>query len=150
MPVPDFQSLMLPALKAFADGAEKPMAKVRELIASAEGLAPEDLREMLPSGRQPVFTNRVSWAVLYLGRAGLLEQVRRGVWRLTAEGERLLTEAPPRIDMNYLRKYPAYVVWRTGKRQYLQTEIPHALYRMILRTHLRKYWKRPPDTCVIR
>ena len=44
---------------------------------------------MLPKGRQTVFTNRVSWAVVYLGRAGLLERVRRGVYRLTADGERM-------------------------------------------------------------
>ena len=60
MPVPDFQSLMLPALKAFATGAESPLSEVRERIAVAEGLSAEDVREMLPSGRQTVFVNRVS------------------------------------------------------------------------------------------
>ena len=54
MPVPDFQSLMLPALKAFATGAESPLSEVRERIAVAEGLSAEDVREMLPSGRQSV------------------------------------------------------------------------------------------------
>ena len=115
MPIPDFQSLMLPALKALSDGEEKPISEIRNHIAEAQGLTPEEMRELLPSGRQPVFVNRVSWALLYLGRAGLSERVRRGVWRLTAEGERLLADAPPRIDMNYLRNYPAYVAWRTGK-----------------------------------
>ncbi len=72
MPVTDFQSLMLPALKALADGTETRIAEVRARIAAAEGLTPEDVREMLPSGRQPVFTNRVSWAVFYMERAELL------------------------------------------------------------------------------
>ena len=115
MPVPDFQSLMLPALKAMEGGRETPVSNVREHVAAAERLTVDDMREMLPSGRQSVFVNRVSWAVIYLGRAGLTERVRRGVWRLTAEGERLLADPPSRIDMNYLRKYPAYVAWRTGK-----------------------------------
>ena len=115
MPIPDFQSLMLPALKALSDGEEKPISEIRNHIAEAQGLTPEEMRELLPSGRQPVFVNRVSWALLYLGRAGLSERVRRGVWRLTEEGESLLADAPPRIDMNYLRNYPAYVAWRTGK-----------------------------------
>ena len=53
--------------------------------------------------------------MIYLGRAGLLERVQSGVWRLTAEGKRLLADAPPRIDMNHLRNYPAYVAWRTGR-----------------------------------
>ena len=117
MPVPDFQSLMLPALKALAGGREAPLFDVREHIAAAERLTADDLQEMLPSDRQSVFVNRVSWAVIYLGRAGLTERVRRGVWRLTAEGERLLADPPSRIDMDYLRKYPAYVAWRTGKNE---------------------------------
>ena len=79
MPVPDFQSLMLPALKAFAGGGEPPLSQVRERIAAAECLSAEDIREMLPSGRQTVFVNRVSWAVIYMERAGLLERVRRGM-----------------------------------------------------------------------
>ncbi len=111
MPVPDFQSLMLPALKAFVVGAESPISEVRERIAAAEGLAPEDVREMLPSGRQTVFVNRVSWAVTYMERAGLLERVRRGVYRLTQEGERLLSRTPSRIDMNLLGEYPDYAQW---------------------------------------
>ena len=115
MSVPDFQSLMLPALKALAGGAETPVSTVRESVAAGEGLTPEDVRQLLPSGRQPVFTNRISWAILYLGRAGLVEKVRRGVWRLTVEGERVLDQAPPRIDMNFLCNYPAYVEWRHGK-----------------------------------
>ena len=71
MPIPDFQSLMLPALKAFAGGGQPPLSQVRERIAVAEGLSAEDIREMLPSGRQAVFTNRVSWAVIYMERTGL-------------------------------------------------------------------------------
>ena len=94
MPVPDFQSLMLPALEALAGGREAPLSEVRERIAAVERLSIDDLWEMLPSGRQSVFVNRVSWALTYLGRAGLTERVRRGVWRLTADGESLLADPP--------------------------------------------------------
>ena len=115
MPIPDFQSLMLPALKALSGGVEKPVSEIRNHIAETQGLTPEEMQELLPSGRQSVFVNRVSWALLHLARAGLSERVRRGVWRLAEEGESLLADAPPRIDMNYLRNYPAYVAWRTSK-----------------------------------
>ena len=60
MPVPDFRSLMLPALEAFAGGGEPPPSEVRERIADAAGLSAEDVRERPPSGRQAVFVNRVS------------------------------------------------------------------------------------------
>lgn len=112
MPVPDFQSLMLPALKGLTDGMETSISELRARIASNENLTPEDLQEMLPGGRQTVFVNRVSWAVIYMERAGLVERVRRAVYQLTPEGEQLLSSQPPVVDRNLLRKYPSYVEWQ--------------------------------------
>ena len=66
----------------------------------------------LPSGRQTVFVNRVGWAASYMTGAGLLERVRRGVYRLTPEGERLLQTNPSRIDLDLLRTFDAFVEWR--------------------------------------
>lgn len=110
MPVPDFQSLMLPVLKALADGSQTPISEVRARVAKAEALTPDDLREMLNNG-QSVFTNRISWTVIYMQRAGLVERVRRAVYRLTEAGDQLLAQAPTRVDLNILRSYPAYVEW---------------------------------------
>ena len=112
MPVPDFPSLMLPALKALIQGEDTPVAKIRERIAIAERLSADDVREMLPSGGQSVLVNRVSWAVWHLEHARLLERIRRGVYRLTQDGERLLARTPSRIDMKLLNQYPAYVEWK--------------------------------------
>lgn len=112
MPVPDFQSLMLPVLSALAGGAATSLSEVRERVASAEGLTPRDVQEMTPGGRQPRFSYNVSWAAIYMERAGLVARVKRGVYRLTEEGERLLGQAPTRIDMGVLSKYPAYVQWK--------------------------------------
>ncbi len=111
MPIPDLQSLMLPALKALSDGAETSLAEIRARTAVTEGLTPEDLREMLPSGRQPAFANEVRWALFHMEKAGLVTRVRRGVYLLTAEGEHLLARAPARIDKSVLGKYPAYAAW---------------------------------------
>ena len=111
MSIPDYQSLMLPALKAFVGDRESPISEIRKRIAAAEGLSAEDLKETLPSGRQTVFVNRVSWAVNYMMHAGLLERVRRGVYRLTQDGERLLSRKPSRIDMNLLGEYRDFVEW---------------------------------------
>ena len=109
MPVPDFQSLMLPVLRALEDGADTSVRKVRERVAKAESLTDEDLREMLPSGRQRTFVNRVAWALHYLLRAALVERARRGVYRVADEGKRLLADPPNRVDIKYLRRFPAFV-----------------------------------------
>ena len=114
MPVPDFQSLMLPVLRALAGGDVR-LSEVRALVAETEGLTPDDLRELVPSGRQPKFDNRVSWSLTHMERAGLVQRVRRGVYGLTQEGESLLSRSPDRVDIPLLRGYPAYGDWRGGR-----------------------------------
>ena len=122
MPIPDFQSLMLPTLKALSGNPETKISDVRKRVADAEGLSSEQLQELLPSGRQTVFTNRVSWAMIYMEHAGLVTRVRRGVYRLTNLGDDLLERAPSRIDLNVLRKYPAFVEWKAQDSKPPETE----------------------------
>ena len=120
MPVSDYQSRMLPTLKALSDGVETSISDLRDCIAAAERLTQEDVSENLPSGRQTVFANRVGWALLGLDRAGLVQRVRRAVYRLTAEGARLLAREPSRVDDDVLRTYPAFVEWKDRERPRLQ------------------------------
>ena len=117
MPVPDFQSLMFPTLTALSGGVDTSVAEVRQRVAAAEGLTPEEVHELLPSGKVTKFANRVGWALVHLQRAGLVEKVQRGIYRLAAAGEQLLAQSPTRIDVQFLRHYPAYVAWRKGPSQ---------------------------------
>lgn len=115
MPVPDYQTLMRPVLEAAAEG-EVSMPTVRERVAVSIGLSGAELEELLPSGRQRVFDNRVAWAKTYMEKAGLLESVRRGVYRLTDAGRALLSSEPERIDNTVLTRYPAFEAWRARGR----------------------------------
>jgi restriction system protein len=67
---------------------------------------------MLASGQQTRLANRVAWGMIYLKRAGLLETPRRGVYRITERGQSLLAEAPKRVDINLLLRYPEFVEFR--------------------------------------
>lgn len=111
MPVPDFQSLMLPVLKAVADGASS-AATLRDRVAAATNLSEADQQELLPSGRQTTFANRVAWANVFLQRAGLIRAVRRGAYESTDSGRATLAEQPARIDIPYLRRFPSFIEWR--------------------------------------
>src|SRR5215472_4274529 len=104
MPVPDFQSLMLPVLEATANG-EISAADLRDKIASRLGLSSQDLAEKLPSGRQTTFANRTAWANVFLQRAGLIEKIGRGRYRATETGLKILGEHPPKIDMRFLQRF---------------------------------------------
>jgi Protein of unknown function DUF262/Mrr N-terminal domain len=110
MAVPDFQSLMLPVLSATAE--EISSADLRSRVASELRLTDADLAEVLPSGRQTTFTNRTAWANVFLQRAGLIERLSRGVYRITDDGRKVLAERPERIDLGLLNRYPSYVEWR--------------------------------------
>ncbi len=108
--VPDFQSLMRPVLEALAE--ERLRAPIlRERVAAQLGLDEGALQQMLPSGRQTVFANRVAWANVYLQRAGCIDRPARGVYEATARGRQLLTDAPGRIDMRTLQRFPEYASW---------------------------------------
>ncbi|MCY4214322.1 MAG: restriction endonuclease [Gammaproteobacteria bacterium] len=117
MSIPDFQSLMLPILKVLAGAGDRRISQIREQVATAQGLSPEDLQEKLPSGRELVFANRVGWALTHMGAARLLERIGRGIYRITHEGESLLSREPLRIDKKLLREYPEYREWRQGRQR---------------------------------
>ena len=117
MPITDYQSLMLPTLKALADGMEVPLSEIRMRIAASENLTDQEVSGKLPSGRQTVLANRVGWALLGMERAGLVERVRRAVYRLTDEGVQLLAREPARVDDDVLRNYPMFVEWKGRERQ---------------------------------
>jgi restriction system protein len=69
MPVPDFQSLMLPVLRATSNGVIS-SSDLRMVVAQDQGLTDMDLEELLPSGRQTVFANRVAWATSFFSVQG--------------------------------------------------------------------------------
>jgi len=109
MAVPDYQSLMLPLLQfAQAKNQEISTDEAVEALAAQLGLTEADLKEMLPSGVQPTFVNRVGWAATYMKKAGLLEPTRRGHYRITQRGQDLLKKKPPKINVTLLRQYPEF------------------------------------------
>lgn len=112
MAVPDFQSCLLPVLHFAGDGAEHSVADAREALAKHFNLTEGERNEILPSGRQRRFDNRVAWARVYLERAGLLDSTRRAHFKITEEGKQLLATSPPRIDIQLLERYPPFQQFR--------------------------------------
>jgi restriction system protein len=115
MPVPDFQSLMLPLLRLAADGHVHSLAEARDALATQFKLSDTDLQELLPSGRQQKFANRVAWAKSYLQQAGLLLSPRRAHFQISDRGQSVLKTPPPRIDIKFLEQYQEFVDFRTPK-----------------------------------
>lgn len=113
MSIPDYQSLMLPVLLACA-GGETRIGEVIEKLGDQLALSPEDRSQLLPSGAQTVFANRVHWAKTYLGKAGLVESTRRGYFQITARGREVVAKKPVRIDNAFLRQFEEFEKFTRG------------------------------------
>lgn len=112
MAIPDFQTLMLPVLKASECGEVK-IGDVVEKLATEFALTDEERASLLPSGRQTAFANRTHWAKSYLGKAGLIEATGRGRFRITQLGIKTLRKSPARIDIKYLDQFPEFRAFRS-------------------------------------
>lgn len=121
MPIPDFQTVMRPLLEFSSDGKEHSMREALESLATHFELTEQERKQLLPSGQQELFTNRVAWAKTHLRMAGLLEGTARGVFRITPQGKRLLKEHSGRIDLRVLQTQPGYLEARGRKREKAQT-----------------------------
>lgn len=109
MSVPKYDELMKPLLIAVSDGETYKMKDVTALLAEQLNLSSDDLAEMLPSGRQTVFKNRVGWAKTYLKKAGLLDSPARATIVITNAGKQVVADNPEKIDSKYLEQFPSFV-----------------------------------------
>ncbi|MBW8073934.1 MULTISPECIES: restriction endonuclease [Metallibacterium] len=109
MAIPDYQSCMHPLLRFLVDGGEHTLRDSEESLAQHFQLAAAERAQLLPSGRQGLFKNRIGWARSYLKMAGLLESPRRGVFKITARGLNVLADHPDRIDVKFLQRFPEFV-----------------------------------------
>ena len=107
MAVPMFFEFFKPFLSAINDGQVHSLKDVRERVANDLKLSKEDIEEMLPSNKQRRFDNRIAWSRTYLDRAGLIETVDRGKYKITLEGMKALS-SNEKIDRHYLEKFESY------------------------------------------
>lgn len=117
MAIPDFQSFMLPTLTLASDGQVHTLAEAREVLAADFNLSDADRVELLPSGRQRRFDNRVAWAKVYLEQAGLLSSPKRAHFVITDRGSKLLAECPDRIDIGILERFDEFREFRSASRE---------------------------------
>jgi restriction system protein len=111
MPIPDFQSLMLPILRCL-DQHRWATADLVDAMAEEHKLSIDERRSLLPSGRQTTIANRTHWAIAYLNKAGLITRVARGQYEASARGHDVLSTPPERITINYLQRFPEFAAFR--------------------------------------
>lgn len=120
MDIPTYDLFMLPLLRGLADGTAKSIGELAATLADQAGLDAEARAEMLPSGRQAVYRNRVGWAATHLKKAGLIASPARGQVIVTAQGRAALADIERAgiraLDRTWLERYPTFREWMESNR----------------------------------
>ncbi len=127
MPIPDYQTLMLPLLKFAVDGKEHHVREAVAVLAVEFKLTEDELKERLPSGVDAVFRNRIGWAGTYLKKAGLIEYPKRGFIKITERGETAVAQKPQKINVAYLKQFAEFVEFQGGKQTGGKIIVPEPL-----------------------
>lgn len=115
MPIPDFQTLMLPVLQ-LASEKQWRISDAVERLANDFNLSQGDRASLLPSGRQRTFANRVGWAKSYLVKAGLLQPTKRAHFYISEQGKNVLASPPERITIEFLSQFPEFEEFRKASK----------------------------------
>ena len=101
----EFYGLFLSALK---DRNVHSIKELQTTIASSSHLSADALLEMLPSGKQTVFKNRIGWATTYLKKAGMIDSPKKGFFVITDAGFSLLNSGKGITDEHLAQLSPAF------------------------------------------
>ncbi|MCU7597355.1 restriction endonuclease [Riemerella anatipestifer] len=96
MSIPKYNEIQVPALKLLEDGKILKLRDFIEPIALHFNLSNDEINQMYPSGNGYIFYDRISWALSYLNMAGLLDKPRRGLFKISQKGIKLL-KTPEKI-----------------------------------------------------
>ncbi len=108
MGIPKYFKFTKPFLEYLKDGQQRTIQEIRSHFIQRFRFSEEDLAEVLPSGRQTVFVNRVAWAGVYLKKAGLIDSPARANYVITVQGQQVLKEDPLVIDIKYLSRFESF------------------------------------------
>ncbi len=114
MELPKYYEMHKPFLEYLKDGKQHTLKELKQYVSKYFKLTEEQLSEMLPSGRQTVFVNRIGWARTYLKKAGLIDSPARATFMITNDGLEVLKDNPTVIDSNYLMKFESFREFQNG------------------------------------
>ena len=108
MSIPKYDEMYRAFLDCLADGQPHRSKEVKDTVAGVFSVSEKERAEMLPSGKQQLFDNRIGWTRTYLKKAGLVQSPSRGVYVITSAGKQVLNENPPHIDNLYLQRFESF------------------------------------------
>lgn len=104
---------MLPLLRHVAAQGSCTLREATEAMANHYKLSDDERHELLPSGKQSTFANRVGWAKTYLVKSGSLRAQKRATVEVTERGQQILANPPAQITIGYLAKFKEFREFRS-------------------------------------
>ena len=123
MPIPDYESIMLPLLKFASDGIEHSSKDAIENLSKVFNLTQEEKTRLYQTKNVAIFYDRVHWALSYLKHANILEGTKRGFFKITERGQNLLKQPLHEIDDKFLRQFPEFVEFQHGGKKNEKQEL---------------------------
>lgn len=123
MVIPTFEEVMLPLLKVIYDGNIYTNKECEQKLSEEFNLTESEINEKLSSGKRK-FYDRLNWAKTYLKNAGLIESEKRGKFKITQEGSKLVDSKPLCVNKDYLSDhYPKFVEYMHRSRKNIPQDI---------------------------
>ena len=116
MNIPTYDELLNPVLKL---AKLKPITRRSAALEISEllRLTEEQKSAVIPSGNGTYFGGRVSWAMTFLTKAGLISKIEKATYKITPEGEAFLAKFPDKITVKNLETIEGWQeAWNSSKR----------------------------------
>lgn len=125
-------------MEEIEDGRTLHLNDFHERLARHFGLTPDELKQRVPSGQQPVFRNKITWAASHLKKAGLITGKGKGNYEITDLGKAVLNdENVSTINLPFLKKLPMYQEWESTfgqKQEDKESDVPSPITTVIKET----------------
>ena len=108
MAIPKYDEMYREFLETISDDNLHKISEIRDTLVTVFNVSDDERKELLPSGKQPLFNNRVNWTSSYLKQAGLIKNTSRGVYQITEAGKKTLAADVSKIDNNFLLKFDSF------------------------------------------
>lgn len=100
MPIPKHNELRVPVLEYLKNNGASTSKNMVNPLSQILRLTEEEINQLYASGNGPIFKDRISWALTYLGLSGLVTKLSRGIYEISPKGIEIL-KTPNEID-NYI------------------------------------------------
>lgn len=102
--IPKFEEIRIQALKELEGGKIMRAKDLRIVLAKHFNLSKKEMIEWYPSGNGEIFLDRITWALSYLFSSELVERPKRGDYKISEKGLKILSSCTDEQINNFIKE----------------------------------------------